>query len=290
MSLVSENTNIDAIRLGQDRHLSLKKTLVMGVINVTPDSFSDGGSYESMSDAVTRAIEMLDQGADIIDVGGESSRPGAASVTVEEETNRVVPVIKGIREISRAAISIDTCKASVAAAALDAGADIINDISAFRQDPQMVTLAADRGVPVILMHMLGTPATMQKDPHYDDCVGELLDFFAGRIDYCRVSGMDSSRIILDPGIGFGKRLEDNIEILARLSEFKRLGLPIMVGTSRKSFINMIHDTGSLPGQRIGGSIASMIAAVLNGADIVRVHDVAETVEALKVLQAIRESR
>lgn len=290
MSLVGEKEKTHVIRLDQDRHLSLKKTLVMGVINVTPDSFSDGGSYESVSVAAARAIEMLDQGADIIDVGGESSRPGAASVTAEEETNRVVPVIRGIRKISRAAISIDTCKAPVAAAALDAGADIINDISALREDPQMVTLAADRGVPVILMHMLGTPATMQKDPHYEDCIGELLDFFAERIEFCRRSGMDSSRIILDPGIGFGKRLQDNVEILARLSEFKRLDLPIIMGTSRKSFINMIHNTGSLPGQRIGGSIASMIAAVLNGADIVRVHDVAETVEALKVLQAIRENR
>lgn len=290
MSLVTEKTGLDGIRLDQDRHLSLKKTLVMGVINVTPDSFSDGGSYANASDAVSRAVEMLVQGADIIDVGGESSRPGAASVTSEEETNRVVPVIKAVREKTKAAISIDTCKASVAGVALDAGADIINDISALRHDPHMVTLAADRGVPVILMHMLGTPSTMQKEPHYDDCVGELLQFFAERIDFCRNKGMDSSRIIIDPGIGFGKRLEDNIEILARLSEFKRLGCPVMVGTSRKSFINMIHNVGTRPAQRIGGSIASMITAVLNGADIVRVHDVAETVEALKVLKALRERR
>lgn len=290
MSLVDHKQKVESIHLDTSRSLNLNRTLVMGVINVTPDSFSDGGSYDNVSDAVTRAIEMLDQGADIIDIGGESSRPGAASVTSDEERIRVLPVIKGIREISTAAISIDTCKASVAAAALGAGADIINDISALRQDPQMVTLAADRGVPVILMHMLGTPATMQKDPCYDDCVSELMDFFAERIDFCRSNGVDPSRLIIDPGIGFGKRLEDNLDILSRLAEFKRLGLPIAVGTSRKSFINMIHNTGNRPRNRIGGSIASMIAAVVNGADIVRVHDVAETVEALKVVQAIREKR
>lgn len=290
MSLVDHKEKVESIYLDADRHLSLNRTLVMGVINVTPDSFSDGGSYDSASGAVTRAVEMLDQGADIIDIGGESSRPGAASVTSDEESNRVLPVIKGIREISTAAMSIDTCKASVAAAALDAGADIINDISALRQDPEMVRLVADRGVPVILMHMLGTPAMMQEAPYYDDCVGEIVEFFAERIAFCRSNGVDPSRIIIDPGIGFGKRLQDNLDILARLAEFKRLGLPVMVGTSRKSFIKMIHDTGGLPRNRIGGSIASMIAAVLNGADIVRVHDVAETVEALSVVKAVREKR
>ncbi|UCE25941.1 MAG: dihydropteroate synthase [Candidatus Zixiibacteriota bacterium] len=260
----------------------------MGVLNVTPDSFSDGGRFEDPGTAVNRALEMEQQGADIIDIGGESSRPGAIPVSAEQEWTRIGPVIEGIRSTSKVTLSVDTCKAGVAEAALDAGADIINDISALREDPKMVELVASRQVPVVLMHMLGTPATMQRDPKYDDCVSEINEFFSERVEACRRYGIDASRIILDPGVGFGKRVSDNLEILARLSEFKRFGLPLLVGTSRKSFIGMVHPTDASASERLGGSIASMITAVANGADIVRVHDVAETVEALKIVRAIKE--
>ena len=288
MVLASKQSTESSILLTGERHLSLAKTLVMGVLNVTPDSFSDGGRFYSLPDAVDQALAMEQQGADIIDIGGESSRPGAAPVTASKESSRVIPVIEGIRRVSRVPISIDTQKASVARAALEAGADMINDISSLRADPTMVDLVSTTDVPVILMHMKGTPATMQKDPYYEACIEEILEFFTERLRFCENHGIERSRIIMDPGIGFGKRLIDNIEILARLPELERLGLPLMVGTSRKSFIGMLHPTDGPPGDRIGGSIASMVTAVMNGADIVRVHDVAQTVEALKIVSAVRE--
>ncbi len=288
MPLATKQKADRTIPLGQQRRLDLSVTLVMGVLNVTPDSFSDGGRFEDPGTAVNRALELEQQGADIIDIGGESSRPGASPVSAEQEWARIGPVIEGVRSRSKVAISVDTCKAGVAEAALDAGADIINDISALRDDPKMGELVASRKVPVVLMHMLGTPATMQQDPTYDDCVREVNEFFCERVETCHRLGIDSSRIILDPGIGFGKRVSDNLEILARLSEFMQLDLPLLVGTSRKSFIGKLHPSEEPASKRLGGSIASMVMAVANGADIVRVHDVAETVEALKIVRAIKE--
>ncbi|HUV31771.1 MAG TPA: dihydropteroate synthase [Acidobacteriota bacterium] len=280
----------DAIGLAGGRELPLSRPLVMGVLNVTPDSFSDGGRYLRKEVAVRHALEMVGQGADIIDVGGESTRPGADPVGDEQEQARIVPVIEALRRQSPVAISVDSYHASTARAAIRAGADIVNDVSALRFDPAMAAVVAAEGVPVILMHMLGTPRDMQKDPVYVDCVREIDAFFEERIEHCRRSGIDAARLILDPGIGFGKRLSDNVDILRHLGRFKRHGLPLAVGTSRKSFLGMLHPAGSEPDQRLGGSVASALAAVAHGADIVRVHDVGQTVVALKVVQAIGDNR
>jgi dihydropteroate synthase len=271
------------------RDLPLSRPLVMAILNVTPDSFSDGGRYRSPQHAVECALEMFEDGADIIDIGGESTRPGSTPIPADAEIERVIPIIRSIRQECDVAISIDTYKAATARAAIDAGADIINDITAFRADAEMVKVAVQSKTPVILMHMLGTPSEMQKNPYYIECVPEICDFFESRITFCVDNGIDKSKIILDPGIGFGKRLVDNIQILANLEEFKKFGLPIMVGASRKSFINMLNPVDKKPEERLGGSIASAVVAVFNGADIVRVHDVKETIEALKIVQAIKAS-
>jgi dihydropteroate synthase len=275
------------IPLAGGRQLPLSRPLVMGVLNVTPDSFSDGGRYDTVDRAVIRAREMIREGADIIDVGGESSRPGAAPIDAEEEQRRVIPVIQKLAAETEACLSIDTYRAATAAAALEAGAAMVNDISALRLDNDMAGVVAQAKAPVVLMHMLGTPRDMQNDPRYEDCVKEIESFFEERLGYCREKGIDRSKIILDPGIGFGKRLSDNLEILSHLERFRRFGLPIMVGASRKSFIGMLSSSSAIPEWRLGGSLAAAVASVLNGADIVRVHDVAPTVEALKVIQAIR---
>jgi dihydropteroate synthase len=261
----------------------------MGILNVTPDSFSDGGRFIAKDAAVEHALQMVADGADIIDIGGESTRPGAEPVGTEEEMRRVIPVIEMLRQETDAPISVDTYKATTAQAALAAGADMVNDVSALRFDNRMREVIASGKVPVVLMHMLGTPRDMQKNPHYEDCVGEIARFFAERIDYCIKNGIDRSQIILDPGIGFGKRLSDNLDILTHLRRFKEFSLPLLVGVSRKSFIGKIHPSGRPADQRLGGSIAAAVAAVNNGADIVRVHDVAPTVEALKVIQALKEA-
>ncbi len=277
------------LRLPGGRTLSLASPLVMGTLNVTPDSFSDGGRYTSRALAIGRALEMEGEGAAIIDVGGESTRPGAIPIEAEEEMRRAVPVVEGIRRASNIPISIDTYHAVTARAALDAGASMVNDISALRSDPAMAPLVAERGVPVVLMHMLGTPRTMQNDPQYDNCVEEIGLFFRDRVAYAAAQGIQETRIILDPGIGFGKRLTDNLEILAHLRKLRAIGFPLMVGASRKRFIAMVHPSGKAPDERLGGSIAAAVAAVMNGADLVRVHDVAQTVEALRVVQAMREA-
>ena len=261
----------------------------MGVVNLTPDSFSDGGQIHTVDAAVDRVLEMEQEGADIIDIGGESSRPGAEPVALQEEIRRVMPVLEAVRQKTDVCISIDTCKAEVARRAVEAGADIINDISALRFDPEMAGVAADCDVPVILMHMLGTPKDMQADPGYDDCVSEIAAFFRERIDFAVREGIDREKIILDPGIGFGKRLVDNLDILARLKVLKQFSLPLMIGASRKRFIELLHRAGSQPDERIGGSIAAAMLAVTNGADIVRVHDVRETSEALHLLKAVKEA-
>ena len=276
------------LHLSDGRALSFTRPLVMGVLNVTPDSFSDGGQFLFVEKAVERALQMESEGADIIDIGGESSRPGAEPIDAEEEKKRVLPVISALRRQSQIPISIDTYKASTAAAAFDTGADIINDISALRFDSAMGPLAASHGVPVILMHMLGTPRDMQINPIYENCVEEITNFFKERIAHCQQIGIDKNKLILDPGIGFGKRLEDNLDILAHIEQFQSLGLPVLIGASRKSFINMLHPRQKAPTKRLGGSLAAAIMALVKGADIIRVHDVEETVEALAVLQAIKD--
>ncbi len=273
------------IGLPLGRTLDLQASVVMGILNVTPDSFSDGGSFSTVDSAVTRARQIIDDGASIIDIGGESSRPGAEPVSADEEIRRVVPVIEGIRKVSQIAISIDTCKAEVAKAALAAGVDIINDVTALKFDPQMAELAAVTKAPVVLMHMLGTPRTMQENPQYDDVVRQINEFFDERIAYAVSRGIPRDKLILDPGIGFGKRPIDNVTILSRLKEFHRHNLPLLVGASRKSFIGVL-DSGAPVDNRLGGSLAAAVWAAINGAAIIRVHDVRETVQALSVLKAV----
>lgn len=262
--------------------------LVMGVLNVTPDSFSDGGMHFDRARAVESALQMAADGADLIDVGGESTRPGAEPVSAEEEMARVVPVIEEIRTRSSIPISIDTMKARVASAALNAGADIINDVTALRFDPDMRPLAAERNVPVILMHMRGEPRSMQKTIHYDDLMKEISAELTAWRDQALAAGIGADRIFVDPGIGFGKTFEHNLEILGRCSELRSLA-PVVIGASRKAFIG--HLTGRASGSpRLSGSLAAVAAAARGGAAIVRVHDVRETVDFLKVWRAIEEYR
>jgi len=258
----------------------------MGVLNVTPDSFSDGGVHLKPEAAATAGWGMLDEGAAIIDVGGESTRPGAAPISALAEIARVLPVIEGVRAKSDAAISIDTMKADVARAALDAGADMINDVTALRHDPAMRGLAAERGVPVILMHMRGEPRTMQSLAQYDDVVADVARELTELRDEARRAGIE--QILVDPGIGFAKNLDHNLAILACCSEFASIA-PVVIGASRKTFIG--HLTGREAGpDRAAGSLAAVAAAARGGASIVRVHDVRETVDFLKVLHGIETCR
>ena len=255
----------------------------MGVVNVTPDSFSDGGLFLDPEAAIAHGLELAEAGAEILDVGGESTRPGAEPVGVDEELGRVVPVIRGLVG-SQSRISIDTSKAPVAAAALEAGAEIVNDVTALRGDPAMAALCAERGATVVLMHMLGEPRTMQEDPRYDDVIAEVKAFLAERIEAAVAAGIAEERIWLDPGIGFGKTAAHNMELLRRLRELRELGRPLVVGTSRKSFIGRVD--GSPADQRLGGTIASSVLAAAEGADVLRVHDVTEMRQALAVATAI----
>jgi len=274
------------IPLASGKQLSLSRPLVMGILNRTPDSFSDGGHFDSIDKALERVLQMEASGADIIDIGGESSRPGAEPVALETELQRVIPLISAIRKTNNIPISIDTCKSDVAKQAIDAGADIVNDITALRFSPDMAKVVSETKVSVILM--LGNPQNMQSDPTYNSVNDEIISFFSERISFAQSKKIDKSKLILDPGIGFGKRLSDNIKILSELEQFKQFNLPLLIGTSRKSFIDMLHPSSNKADSRIGGSIASAVCAVANGANIVRVHDVSETVEALKVLQAVME--
>jgi dihydropteroate synthase len=257
---------------------------IMGILNVTPDSFSDGGLFFDPERAVERALLMVEQGARIIDIGGESTRPGSKEIPAEEELKRILPVIRKLRAKTRALISIDTRKSQVARAALEAGGDFINDISALRHDPEMATLAARYQVPVILMHMLGTPETMQLNPHYDEVLSEIKSFFQERISLAVEAGIKEDRIIIDPGIGFGKNLEHNLRLLNNLDYFLDLDKPILVGPSRKSFIGMILNAPAQ--QRLEGTIAAAILSRLRGAAIIRVHDVLEVKKALQVAESI----
>jgi len=256
---------------------------LMGVVNVTPDSFSDGGLYLDPERAIAHGRKLAEDGADILDVGGESTRPGAEEVGAEEELARVVPVIEGLRGVG-ARISVDTSKAAVASAALDAGAEIVNDVTALRGDPEMAALCAERGCGVVLMHMLGSPRTMQDDPRYDDVVAEVKAFLAERLDAAIAAGIPEEGVWLDPGIGFGKTGAHNMELLRRLGELRDLGRPLVVGTSRKSFIGKVD--GSPADQRLGGTIASSVLAAVEGAEVLRVHDVAEVRQALTLTAAI----
>lgn len=265
-----------------------RRPKIMGILNVTPDSFSDGGRFVDLDSAVRQALKMVQEGADILDIGGESTRPGAKTVAWREEHDRIVPVIQAIREATQDAdpgpvISVDSRKPEVAEAAVLAGADIWNDVSALTYSEDSLPLAADLGCPVILMHAQGTPETMQDRPRYDDTVEEVLTYLRDRIADCESVGIEREAITIDPGIGFGKRLKDNLAILRETARFAALA-PILIGTSRKSFIQKID--GSPVDQRLAGSLASALYAASKGADILRVHDVAETLQSLRVWEAI----
>ncbi|HEY8082168.1 MAG TPA: dihydropteroate synthase [Solirubrobacterales bacterium] len=256
---------------------------LMGVVNVTPDSFSDGGLFLEPEAAIVHGEELAREGASILDVGGESTRPGAEEVSVEVELARTQPVVADLAGLGHE-ISIDTSKLAVAEAALDAGATIVNDVTALRADPDIGALCGERGAGLVLMHMQGTPRTMQEAPTYDDVVDEVRAFFAERSEVAVAAGVREDRIWLDPGIGFGKTLDHNLELLRRLDELGALGYPLVVGTSRKSFIGKID--GSETADRIGGTIASSVLAATRGADVLRVHDVAAMAQAMQVAAAI----
>ena len=259
-------------------------TLIMGILNVTPDSFSDGGKFKSHDQAIGHAVKMIKEGANIIDIGGESTRPGAKAVQLEEELMRIIPIIEDIRLKSDCLISIDTYKSKVAEAALDAGADMVNDISGLTFDHNMASLVAERNVPVIIMHIKGRPRDMQKNPNYDNLIKEIKVFFELQIAIAKRAGIDSGNIILDPGIGFGKRLEDNFEIIRELGQISTMGYPVLLGPSRKSFIGLTLD---LPiEERMEGTLASITAGVINGARIVRVHDIRATRRTLTITEKI----
>lgn len=248
-----------------------QRTLIMGVLNVTPDSFSDGGSYLGVAAAISHAMEMVEDGADAIDIGGESSRPGASPASTEEELARVLPVVEGLVDGISVPISIDTCKSEVARRVLEIGAHIVNDITALQGDAEMAKVVAEMNAGVILMHMRGTPRTMQNSPVYDDVVSEVSSWLQCRIEEAETKGISPDHIVVDPGIGFGKTVDHNLEILRRLDEFRRLNKPVLIGTSRKSFIGKILD---LPvSDRMEGTAATVTWAIAHGADMIRVHDV-----------------
>jgi len=271
-------------RIGERVFDCSERTLVMGILNVTPDSFSDGGRFLDRATAVAHATRMVDDGADILDVGGESTRPGSTPVSADEELERVHPVIERLAELHPAVpISIDTRKTDVAAEALDAGATIVNDVSA-GADPAMFDLVRDREAAVVLMHMQGDPTTMQEGPHYDDVVGEVHEYLRQRIEAAELAGIDPERIAIDPGIGFGKDLDHNLELMHGVDALLDLGRPVLVGPSRKKFIGTILD---LPEEeRVEGTVGAVVWMVARGAHLVRVHDVKEVVRAVRVSDAI----
>jgi len=263
--------------------LQSKRTLIVGILNVTPDSFSDGGLFFDTEKAIAHAKEMIQEGADIIDIGGESTKPGSVPVSEEEELRRVKPIIERLRKETTVPISIDTYKPRVAEECLKLGVQIVNDVTGLRNE-EMIRVVAQYKAPVVLMHMKGMPKSMQENPVYTDVVQEIKEFFKERIQAAREAGIQD--IILDPGIGFGKTVEHNLQILKRLGEFKDLGYPILVGTSRKSFIGKLND-GAPVEQRLEGSLASMVIAIMNGATMVRVHDVKPAKRAIQIADAIK---
>jgi dihydropteroate synthase len=300
LDFIDVNSNIDPIDSGDHqpgRVLATRHglmdiaghTVVMGIVNVTPDSFYDGGKRFDSARAAADGFQMIEAGAEVLDIGGESTRPGAQPVSLDEELRRVLPVIRELRKRSSVPISVDTYKEAVARAALDAGADIVNDISSLRFDPAMAALVARTGVPVILMHMQGVPQTMQREPRYQNVVDEVRDFLAERVRSASLAGIAREQIIIDPGIGFGKTLAHNLALLKDLHSLKSLGQPLLIGVSRKAFIGKILNSAA-PEQRLEGSLAAAVMAALRGANIVRVHDVSETVRALRVTDAIQLGR
>lgn len=267
--------------------LDLSTPQVMGILNITPDSFSDGGNYTQLDSALAQVERMIADGASIIDIGGESTRPGAKDVSEADELARVIPVLVAIKQRFNILVSIDTSKAEVMKAAIAAGADMINDVAALQNKDCLAALAASK-VPVCLMHMQGLPRTMQKDPSYEHVVNDIIDFFQQRIKACMDAGISRERIILDPGFGFGKTLEQNYQLLANLSKFSSLDLPLLVGISRKSMIGNLLNRDVK--QRLAGSLSAAVIAAQQGANIIRVHDVSATVDALTVLQAVTNNQ
>ncbi len=262
-----------------------KRTRVMGVLNVTPDSFSDGGVYLDADAAVNRAVLLAEAGADMIDIGGESSRPGSRRISIDEELARVIPVLEGLQGKIKVPVSVDTYKSEVARRALAAGAAFINDITALRGDPEMAAVVAGADAGVVVMHMQGMPLDMQEDPEYDDVVEDVISYLSAAVLAAEKAGIDPDRIIVDPGIGFGKTLEHNLALLRGLGRIKKIGKPVLIGTSRKSFIGTI--TGKETGDRLLGTAASVAAGIMNGADIIRVHDVEEMLDVARVVDAIK---
>ena len=291
LSLLSENKRQKTITIGNkvfDFSALGCGALVMGILNITPDSFFDGGLYNQKENAFRRAAEIVKEGADIIDTGGMSSRPGSKPVSIDEELTRVIPAIEHIRDNFDVLVSVDTYRSEVAAEALRAGACIVNDISGLVMDEKIVSIAAEVKASLVIMHMQGTPQTMQENPCYNDVIDEIYDFLYSQSCAAIAAGVESSRIIIDPGIGFGKKLEHNIEILAKLKDFTNMGFPVMAGASRKSFIGSL--LGGLPAdERLYGSVAAAVCAFINGAGILRVHDVKQTVEALKIARAVKKA-
>ena len=265
--------------------------MVMGILNVTPDSFSDGGAFLSSSDAQAQSRRMLSEGADVIDIGAESTRPGSERVSVEEQIERLREILPAVCAVARevgALVSIDTTRSAVAEFALDAGAAILNEVSAGRDDPDILSLAAERNAPIVLMHMLGQPATMQTDPQYTDVVTEVKAFLAERVDAAVAAGLPREYCIVDPGIGFGKRLEHNLALLADTKKVTSLGVPVLLGPSRKRFIGKLSGVDN-PQNRLGGTIAACLAGFAGGASLFRVHDVAPVHQALRVAAAIADN-
>lgn len=268
--------------IARDAILDLTHPQVMGILNVTPDSFSDGGKYVSRDEAIRHAQEMVNAGATLIDIGGESTRPGAADVSVQEELDRVIPVVEALAARFDAWLSVDTSKPEVISAAAQAGAHLINDIRSL-QEPGALEAAAATGLPICLMHMQGQPKTMQHNPHYDDVVAEVNTYFQQQIARCAEAGIEKDRLLLDPGFGFGKNLSHNYRLLAHLPELHHFGLPLLVGMSRKSMVGQLLNVPPL--QRVHGSVACAVIAAMQGAHIIRVHDVKATVDAMRVVEA-----
>ncbi|MEL7035380.1 MAG: dihydropteroate synthase [Cyanobacteria bacterium J06592_8] len=268
------------------------RTYIMGVLNVTPDSFSDGGQFNTLESALTQARQMVNAGADIIDIGGQSTRPGSEQISLEEELNRVIPVVELLRSqsdrLAKIPLSIDTTRAIVAEKAIAVGADLVNDISGGTFEPEILSVVAELGVPIILMHIRGTPKTMQQLTDYQDLIGEMSQFFQAQIQASQSAGIDPRRIILDPGIGFAKTYEQNLEIFRQLPKLRSLGFPLLVGPSRKSFIGHILGESD-PQKRVWGTAAACVATIVGTGDILRVHDVEEMVDVCRVADAIYRS-
>ena len=261
------------------------KTYTMGILNLTPDSFSDGGNYTDVEAAIKRAKEMVEEGVDIIDVGAESTRPGAKYIEEEEELRRLLPVVKRLVEEIEVPISIDTYKSKVAEESLKLGAHIINDIKGLKGDPEMAKVVAKYNAPIIIMHIKGTPKTMQNDPKYKDLIGEISDKLEGSIEIAIKAGIKAENIILDPGIGFGKTFDDNLKLIDKLGKLRKIGYPILIGASRKGFIGEI--LGTPPLERVEGNLAVAVLSAYNGASIIRVHEVKETKQALKIVNRMK---